>query len=898
MKKNSISSQDGEAPKADKNPTREKCLRDDFEQLHKDPSAASLNVREVSRVMSSRYGTVDVVRVWKLNLRGERMYAKNVYEVEIVFNKRHPYEPPIVIIPPSSAINQRLPKPPFADRSGVLRTKKLNQASWTPVITVKEIIDDIREHFLLAPDFCVEKSERRDSEFYLWEAMTFDTKFEVCSYLNTRDIGNIGLLNKKNLLLSESDQLWAQYFYERCRLPSVMLYSSQNIGPVRTYSSDGSWYWRESKENFIRAEQSAAENINQVDTYPEMNEFVALELRTLAMLCHAEKLPLGQQGNTFKYMSDNANLEDPLKMMKFRLRRSARICRWYNGPLGMMHSSSSPLSQTIPTTTLSFFGAVIVRFGNLTPNTLQNQINYMINVVNKRQLSKKAGDLESACKALRNPYYGIEGRLQEKKVQPYKRSVVKTGDKVVMKFLDCYRLRRDLSRGTLVTGLVGDAFFELTVSAATEPLRGMAQSLCGAYPGAYLDVYATLPPPPSLDDPASHLDPLPVNVLPGWHQVSSQGYEGLCGKTLIFRVYIASVTPNTSNTPKTREVQHTNALLMPSANADAVAELDHEPPSRNTRNSPRNTRNSPRNTPRESSSSSSSSGSRGNAVQSSSSSSSSSSRGGLKAVGKKMDSVAPGKSSSSSSSSTQAMQAPLSVAKTYRAPKYPKHKITSKSTESGTQTTTMKAQRSRNIGVRGVRRGLSVLSYERAGLSIEDDLSVDERAYVPQLGECEGENKETEEKKEKEGGKEEKSAGKVDETKNKEKKKKNSTLPRFHPRSPCDQFGAGGYSNSVESDANTLQVPFRSECAVDYSTELDLAVFNLLEHEATRGRPRSGEKDPELLLSADEEEEMAQLGLGESKDKDKDIPVSMGSNTKKDNSEMLSAGKYTFNTFQ
>lgn len=287
------------------NGTKRRVLDLDLLQIRGDPRYAEMDVQVHEKPNGQEF--------WRLKVRGDNYYKNYVYEMEIHFSRHHPYEAPSVLFPTCS--NQRNLKHPKVDADGRLRSDTVNLDAWTPVTTVMQILDEVRGLF----------SENPPLDAYYYSSSVLDTLstellHRVSFYLGLKDIASLAEVSKKHLAIMHLNQFWVTLYYQRCNLSNNILFQMDRPGPLRVMSSTGQWHWREARESFIQAYECS----RYAKSVPPMEALPLQELRVLSMVAHP--------GFAWTAGSAASAPREELQVLwRYRLRRSARLCRWLCG---------------------------------------------------------------------------------------------------------------------------------------------------------------------------------------------------------------------------------------------------------------------------------------------------------------------------------------------------------------------------------------------------------------------------------------------------------------------------------------------------------------------------------------------------------------------------------------
>ena len=318
------------------NGTKRHVLASDLRVLRTEPQYADLDLEE----LTGEDGQV----FWRVKIHGANYYKGNVYEMDIQFSRRHPFEPPKLMFP-MTANNQRCVRHPLIDADGRLCANKVSVDVWSPILTVSDVINEVRELFAMNPPHA--NYSAADSSAL--DALSTELLHRVSLYLPLADICRLSETCRKCLALLHSDQFWATLYYERCNLTNSLLHQMPSPGPLRVISCTGQWHWQDARESFIQAYQCGryARNV------PPFEELVAQELRLLTMVsCPGFVWWGGAPGPR----------DEVLAAWRYRLRRSARVARWLLGDAAVIDAIHDT-SSSLPASTALFLASLLLGGG-------------------------------------------------------------------------------------------------------------------------------------------------------------------------------------------------------------------------------------------------------------------------------------------------------------------------------------------------------------------------------------------------------------------------------------------------------------------------------------------------------------------------------------------------------
>ena len=315
-------------------------LRKDEEAIRSSPEFKELNL-EVT--------TSDKTPLWHFVIRGQArtFWAEQEYDIEIRFSRRHPFEAPTVVLPPTDRNRRSIKAPLEMLHNGVVRLHELNSDVWTCTTSAIDVIRVIRSYFERAPSAGVRESHslpinaRATSSLSsafsagdsLVDVLPDSLLQRILHYMSLTDIAQFSQCSTTCLLVAQQDDFWAQAFYERSRLSYMYSNIMDNCGPLRVYNPgyvvDG-WHWEESREAFIRAYECVLYGGDMT----HMGEHAYGEqIPVLLSLLHGLEDTLGTR------IEDTFDSEGLVRaQLRVKTRRLARLCRWFQGTQGALHA--------------------------------------------------------------------------------------------------------------------------------------------------------------------------------------------------------------------------------------------------------------------------------------------------------------------------------------------------------------------------------------------------------------------------------------------------------------------------------------------------------------------------------------------------------------------------------
>ena len=269
--------------------------------------------------------------------------------MEIHFSRRHPIEAPVVLFPCSDNNKRSIPHP-LVDLRGRLQATIVRPDKWVCTTSAKAIIRHIQIMFAQDPVY---------NSSSIFDRLARDQVHQILEMLGLQDIGNFGITCKRNLVVSHSDEFWIQMYYQRCRVPNTTLYVMDSPGPLRVLSGSGKWVWREAREAFIRAEEVARACPGNCKA-PGLEDFVGKELPMMTQLAYPTPFFGDKLEGTFVGSFRRARNSDAVNMLRYRVRRCARLCRWLHGDIEMSRRFIAQRSSTLPTTAVLFLSSLVL----------------------------------------------------------------------------------------------------------------------------------------------------------------------------------------------------------------------------------------------------------------------------------------------------------------------------------------------------------------------------------------------------------------------------------------------------------------------------------------------------------------------------------------------------------
>ncbi|CAM9432751.1 unnamed protein product [Scytosiphon promiscuus] len=218
---------------------KETLLRSDFDRVRQHPKYKSANVQ-------TKHGSIFQ---WTLNIPGGKgtSWQGLVYDLDITFSRRHPFEPPRVDFPRTHR-NISNPGHPLVDGSGRLRTQKLSFDKWLPTIAASEVVGWLYHLFETEPP-CVTSGDTCP-----FTHLSSETVLQVHTFLDAGDLGRLSQTGKQMLSLCFDEATWAKLYYRSCTsLDGLLGEKEGGACPVRVMGVSGKWFWEGSREAFIRS---------------------------------------------------------------------------------------------------------------------------------------------------------------------------------------------------------------------------------------------------------------------------------------------------------------------------------------------------------------------------------------------------------------------------------------------------------------------------------------------------------------------------------------------------------------------------------------------------------------------------------------------------------------------
>ena len=267
--------------------------------------------------------------------------------MEIHFSRRHPIEAPVVLFPCTDNNKRSIPHP-LVDLRGRLQATIVRPDKWVCTTSAKAIIRHVQIMFAQDPVY---------NSSSIFDRLARDQVHQILEMLGLQDIGNFGITCKRNLVVSHSDEFWIQLYYHRCRVPNATLYVMDSPGPLRVMSGTGKWVWREAREAFIRSEEVARACPGKA---PGLEDFVGKELPMMTQLAYPTPFFGDKLEGTFVGTFGSTRNNDAVNMLRYRVRRCARLCRWLHGDKEMSRKFIAHRNSTLPATTVLFLSSLVL----------------------------------------------------------------------------------------------------------------------------------------------------------------------------------------------------------------------------------------------------------------------------------------------------------------------------------------------------------------------------------------------------------------------------------------------------------------------------------------------------------------------------------------------------------
>lgn len=187
---------------------------------------------------------------WNLKVRGRHgtYWAGMVYDLEIVFSRRHPFEAPVILLPQTQR-NRANRTPPSDYISGRLYLPIVKPDNWLCTTRMIDVVQAILHVFS-------ENSFTTPTGDSIAERLPTATVEYMLGFLPIPDICRFSRTCKASLAAVHSEEFWASLYYSRCKATNTLLNVMSHPGPLRVFTTRGQWSWCDSKESFIQAHQA------------------------------------------------------------------------------------------------------------------------------------------------------------------------------------------------------------------------------------------------------------------------------------------------------------------------------------------------------------------------------------------------------------------------------------------------------------------------------------------------------------------------------------------------------------------------------------------------------------------------------------------------------------------
>ena len=184
----------------------------------------------------------------------------------------------VVVFLPQTTRNLSNVQHPLVDNNYRLLLPELTLDKWTCVTDACTVVRAIIAAFSSPePELKAQCDLHRSP---LLRKVPTQALYIIISFLPICDIGSLTVVNREMLLLAYSEELWAHLYYQRCRTPSPLLFSSPRSGPRLERTVHGGWYWSDAREAFVATVQCTKHAGTMVDTC----DAVAQELPLLLLM--------------------------------------------------------------------------------------------------------------------------------------------------------------------------------------------------------------------------------------------------------------------------------------------------------------------------------------------------------------------------------------------------------------------------------------------------------------------------------------------------------------------------------------------------------------------------------------------------------------------------------------
>ncbi|CAM9958492.1 unnamed protein product, partial [Choristocarpus tenellus] len=203
-----------------------------------------------------------------------------VYDVEIRFSRRHPFEPPVVSFPRTRR-NVANPGHPDVDMTGRLRLQKLSFDKWFPTVKASTVVGWVFQLFETEPPSITSGSSCP------FTSLSSQCITQVLGFLDAGNLCRMSTTGKHMLSLCFEESIWANLYYQCGIFPASLLGQGGPKGgcyPLRVMSLTGKWFWKGAREVFIRAhEMKRAFSGKHCAPYLTQEAFASREINSLML---------------------------------------------------------------------------------------------------------------------------------------------------------------------------------------------------------------------------------------------------------------------------------------------------------------------------------------------------------------------------------------------------------------------------------------------------------------------------------------------------------------------------------------------------------------------------------------------------------------------------------------
>ena len=184
---------------------------------------------------------------WKIGIMGSpRYWAKYPLDFSFIFSRRHPFDAPIIKYAQNSQNNLRHPVPRFVTND-IVKLDIVNPSGWNGIqTTVLDIIREIQKS-LNAP-------RPAFSNAFICQ-LPNNVQMVIFELISIQDICNFSVCSKAVHAICNSQDLWADLYFQQCMAHQCYLNLCSSPGPLRMQTTHGDWVWCDSKNAFVSAYQ-------------------------------------------------------------------------------------------------------------------------------------------------------------------------------------------------------------------------------------------------------------------------------------------------------------------------------------------------------------------------------------------------------------------------------------------------------------------------------------------------------------------------------------------------------------------------------------------------------------------------------------------------------------------